>query len=175
MTIAPNRSVRPRIRPPIRPVADPIDLLSIAQGFARSAASWPDVHDPTERCWRTIAATDRFEAFVIAWPVGGAIALHDHGDSAGAVVVASGALVETAVSSDRDGALVVTSASVPTGGYIAFDPGYVHDLVNHGPGPSISVHVYSPVLETMTFFDGADGDVLVPVRTETFRAGRSEP
>ena len=145
-----------------------VDLLAIAEGLAHSAPSWPGMASPTERCWRTVAATDLFEAFVIAWPVGGAIDLHDHGGAAGAVVVAAGELVETTVRPGRDGTLDVRSSRLPTGGTLVFGPGHVHDIVNRGPGPALSVHVYSPALTSMTFFDIADHHRLVPVRTEDY-------
>ena len=45
----------------------------------------------------------------------------------------------------------------------AFEAGHRHDVVNEGPGPAMSVHVYSPPLTTMTFY-GHDDE---PVRTET--------
>ncbi len=72
------------------PPVDTARLRSIAEGLARTAGDWPGLEDPVTRTWRTVAATDRYEAFVIAWPAGGAIDLHDHGDSAGAVVVVVG-------------------------------------------------------------------------------------
>jgi len=147
----------------------PVDLLVVAEHFARTADSWPGLADPVARCWRTIAATDRFEAWVVAWPVGGAVELHDHGASAGAVVVASGTLEETALRRRSGGGLVETSTPVPPGGHLVFGPGHVHDLVNHGPGPALSVHVYSPALSTMTYFARDDG--LVAVRTEHYRDG----
>jgi hypothetical protein len=144
------------------------ELLTVAEGLALSAASWPGVADPVTRTWHTVAATDRYEAFVIAWPVGGAIELHDHGDSAGAVVVAGGSLVERAVGHDAGGSPVATTRTLPTGGHVVFGPGHVHDIVNRGPGPALSVHVYSPVLRTMTFFRPTDRGLLVAVRTEDF-------
>jgi len=150
----------------VRP--DTADLLAIAGALAPAAASRPGMADPQDRVWQTVASTDRYEAFVIAWPVGGAIELHDHGDSAGAVVVAAGSLVETVVGSGPDGALATSSRTVGSGGSIEFGPGHVHDIVNHGPGPAVSVHVYSPVLRSMTFFEPDGGHLLVPVRTEEF-------
>lgn len=144
------------------------ELLAIALRLAPSASSWPGMEDPQDRSWHTVAATDRYEAFVIAWPVGGAIELHDHGDSAGAVVVAGGSLVETVVGHAEGGSLQMTSRSVTCGEHLVFGPGHVHDIVNHGPGPAVSVHVYSPVLRSMTFFEPRDGAVLMAVRTEDF-------
>lgn len=52
-----------------------------------------------------------------------------------------------------------------------FGSGYVHDFVNVGPGPALSVHVYSPALHSMTYFDWSDGEGLVGVRTESYREG----
>ena len=170
MTIAPWRTAKPTWRSTRRRSLGPVDLLAVAQGFARSATSWPGMDDPSERCWRTIAATDLFEAWVVAWPVGGNIELHDHGGSGGAVVIVSGTLVEMSVRPD-DGELNATSMSIHTGGHMVFGPEHVHDLVNHGPGPALSVHVYSPALHAMTFFDWSDRHRLVAVRTEEYSEG----
>ena len=127
--------------------------------------------DPCERCWCTIAATEHFEAWVVAWPVGGSIELHDHGKSAGAVVVACGALSETSIRPDNDRDLYATSTSIGTGEHVVFGPGYVHDFVNVGPDPALSVHVYSPALHSMTYFDWSEREGLVGVRTENYREG----
>ena len=82
MTIAPWRTAEP-IRRRKRRDLGPGDLLATAQRLADSANSLPGLDDPYERCWRTIVANEQLEAWVVAWPVGGAIELHDHGDSAG--------------------------------------------------------------------------------------------
>ena len=171
MTIAPDRAAESTRRRARRRALGPDDLLEVAEGFARSATSWPGLDDPAERCWRTIAVTQRFEAWVVAWPVGGAIELHDHGDSAGAVVVVAGRLVETALHPDTDGRLVARSASIGVGGHVQFGPGHVHDVVNDGPGPALSVHVYSPALRSMTYFEPSGAHGLVAVRTEHYRSG----
>ncbi len=149
------------------------ELLVVAQSLARTASSWPGTEVPRTRSWHTVATTDRYEAFVIAWPEGGAIELHDHGDSAGAVVVAGGSLVETVVGHDVDGSLVAVSRSLDEGSHLVFGPGHVHDIVNRGPGPALSVHVYSPVLRSMTFFEARDDVLLVAVRTEDYSTGSS--
>ena len=167
MTLAPSRTDTP----PHRHGLSPDDLLEVAEGFARSATTWPGLDEPSERCWRTIARTDRFEAWVVAWPVGGAIELHDHGDSAGAVVVATGRLVETTLRVDADARLVADTAPVGTSGHIVFGRGHIHDIVNEGPGPALSVHVYSPALSSMTYYERSPGNGLVPVRTEEYRDG----
>ena len=63
------------------------------------------------------------------------------------------------------------SLTVGTGEHVVFGPGHVHDLVNEGPGPALSVHVYSPALRTMTFFDQHADRGLVAVRTEEYHEG----
>ena len=169
-TIAPLRTAKFTWRSTRRRSPEPLEMLALAHGFADSATSWPGMDDPSERCWRTIAATDRFEAWVVAWPVGGNVELHDHGGCAGAVVVASGTLVETSVRA-HSGVLEATSRWIHTGDQAVFGPGHVHDLVNHGPGPALSVHVYSPALHAMTYFDWSDRNRLVAVRTDEYREG----
>jgi len=120
------------------------------------------------RTWRTIAVTESFEAYVIAWPTGGSIELHDHGDSSGAVVVAAGDLVETTVASGSGSAIVTAIRPLPVGSHVVFGPGHVHDIVNRGLLPALSVHVYSPVLRSMTFFEHRESAGLVPIRTEDY-------
>ena len=163
MTIAPWRTGEQTRRSSRRRALAPQELLGVAEGLARTAGDWPGLRDPVKRTWRTVAATDRYEAFVIAWPVGGSIELHDHGDSAGAVVVVAGAWWRRrwpTMSPAADGGARRSAQH----DHLEFGPGHVHDLANLGPGPALSVHVYSPVLRSMTFFEPRDGPVLVAVR-----------
>jgi hypothetical protein len=136
---------------------DSSKLLAIARGLAHSAQRWPGMAQPTRRVWDLIAATQAFEAWVISWPPGGAIELHDHGGSGGAVVVAVGELVEVAVAEDRDGVLATTSTVLPVSASVTFDKAHVHEIVNLGPGPAISVHVYAPRLTAMTYYEFSNG------------------
>ena len=76
---------------------DPSTLLAIARGLADSAQHWPGMGTPSHRVWDLMVASPDFEAWVIGWPPGGAIELHDHGESSGAVVVAQGGLLEVVV------------------------------------------------------------------------------
>jgi len=170
MTIAPVRPARPA-RVAGRPVLEAADLLPIAERLAAEAHTWPDLHDPARRTWERIAGGASFEAFVISWPTGGSIELHDHGDSAGAVVVAAGDLLETSARPGPDGGVVTTTRSLSAGSRIVFGPGHVHDIANHGAGPALSVHVYSPVLSSMTYFERRGDSGLVPVRSEAFADG----
>jgi predicted metal-dependent enzyme (double-stranded beta helix superfamily) len=143
------------------------ELAAIAHGLAESAHLWPGVTDPERRTWHTIAETDRFEAFVIAWPAGASIDLHDHGDAAGVVAVTAGELVET-IALDVGGSSTLRSRRLTTGELLAFGTGHVHELTNTGSTPALSVHVYSPVLRSMTFYEHRPGRGRLLVRTEQF-------
>ena len=156
---------RPRpLAPEPTPQFDLPDLRLIAEGLVESALLWPGMAQPPERTWSLMAASDAFEAWVIGWPPGGAIELHDHGSSAGVVAVAAGTLTEHAVSHDRGRVLSVTRRRVGVGSALTFPAGHVHDVVNADDSPAVSVHVYAPRLESMTHFR-IDGHRLVRGRT----------
>jgi mannose-6-phosphate isomerase-like protein (cupin superfamily) len=150
------------------------ELGAIAEGLALSASSWPGMNHPTRRIWDIMVASDSFEAWVIAWPPGGAIELHDHGESSGAMVVVSGELTETKVTSDSEGLALAETTVLPAGTGTTFEAPHVHDLVNAGTVPAISVHTYAPRLTAMTHYDMADGR-LVRGRTVRYRFGAAIP
>jgi predicted metal-dependent enzyme (double-stranded beta helix superfamily) len=127
--------------------------LAIAQGFAVSAGDISELRGLRERSWILLAVTDLFEAWAIGWPPGGYIKLHDHGRSHGAVTVARGTLTETTVRATQRGVAVIGSHQVGPGEHRTFGSHYVHDLVNDGLEDAISVHVYGPKLETMTYYE----------------------
>lgn len=115
------------------------------------------------RCWELLCECAEFEAWAIGWPPGGSIELHDHGGALGAVVVASGELIETRVCVRRGRVTSVVSA-IGLGESLELGPDCVHDVVNNGASAAVSVHVYSPRLTRMTYYR-VRGDGLDPVRT----------
>jgi hypothetical protein len=135
----------------------PSKLLAIARGLAHDAQNWPGMREPARRVWELIDSSQDFEAWVIGWPPGGAIELHDHGESGGAVVVAQGELVEMVITEDGKGMLAMTNTVLPASASVTFDRSHIHEIVNLGPGPAISVHVYAPRLTAMTYYDFTDG------------------
>ncbi len=163
--------VRPPGAAPRPPWFGALGLLSVARGLARNVDLWPEMARPTRRTWDLMVATEDFEAWVIGWPPGGAIELHDHGPAAGALVVAKGELLETAVTTAEGGALRTAVTVVPAGGSVTFDPGHIHDVINIGSVPAVSVHVYAPRLTAMTTYDIADGR-LEPGCTVRYERGR---
>ena len=155
---------------PTRAAAEPLPaatLDDIAAGFAAASPLWRAAvcHDPEGRRPARLIATDRYEVWVIGWTTGQRVRLHDHGPSAGAVAVAEGALVEVL----PVGGSAVERPLVP-GRTQGVPVGTVHDVVNRGVAPATSIHVYSPPLTTMTYYDPA---TLAPVGTEAVAPERA--
>ena len=143
--------------------SSPVELLRLAQAHGQLARRWHDqlVEAPSERVYELVEWNDSREVWVIHWPAGGHLELHDHGGSSGAFWVVAGTLDET--SSAGGGSL--RSHQVAEGGGAAFGPSYVHDVWNNGRTLATSVHAYSPPLAAMTFYEQSGG-ALVPHRVE---------
>lgn len=146
--------------PPTR--VSPAMLRSIAAGLAESVGAGTIAVDPgADRGFRRLLLTDVYEAWLIAWAPGGSLDLHDHGGSAGAVVVVEGELLERYTDWRRP--LPLRTNRVRAHETLAVEPTRVHGVWNPGPAAAVSVHVYSPPLTAMTFYDPR---LLTPVRTE---------
>jgi predicted metal-dependent enzyme (double-stranded beta helix superfamily) len=133
--------------------------LQLARLVAGAPWLWDEHvrHDPDARTAIRLLAGEQYEAWVIAWASGQSVELHDHGDALGALVVTQGELVEVT------GRRHPRRRVMPAGAARVMAPGHVHDVLNAGPAPATSIHVYSPPLRTMTFYDPVDGH---PARTE---------
>lgn len=138
---------------PRRPAPLPPEVLAdIASGIAAAEAWWrPHAHhDPDGRRPVRLLATEAYEVWVIGWTAGQGVALHDHGDAAGALVVTEGGLAELSYDPDT-GAL--GHRAIGPGPVHALPVGLVHDVVAAAPVPTTSIHVYSPPLATMRRWD----------------------
>src|ERR1700722_6369603 len=149
---------------PMQTAGDPNSPRGL-QAFARHLASEASaVHDMTgtnARRWKLISRTKSYEAWVIAWPPGGKIDLHDHGDSEGAIVAVTGSLLETAVVNGPPGSVETITRLIPSGASLHLGPGHIHGVVNAGSTTAVSVHVYAPRLTLMTRYTVVGG-VLTP-------------
>ena len=72
----------------------------------------------------------------------------------------SGALVEAVPWRDDTGRLSLVRHELPAGATLGFGAGHVHDVTNESDEQALSLHVYSPALTTMTFYE-VTGDQLV--------------
>ena len=133
------------------------DLLAeIASGLAMSEVPWePEGTTGDTRRYRQLLSTDHYDAWLIWWPPGTGLDLHDHGGSAGAFTVVAGALHETVAAG-----AALTSHRLRAGETSRFGIDHVHAVSNDGDRPATSVHVYSPPLQRMDFYErGAAGVV----------------
>jgi hypothetical protein len=143
----------------------PIESLPViaeALAVTVASASVPVKAGMTRRYVRLLN-TPLYDAWLIAWGSTALLDLHDHGGSAGAVHVAKGELVETYTDLKRRHPL--RSRVVPAETSVAITPTCVHEVWNPGPDEALSVHVYSPPLSAMTFYDHRPEQFLAPLQT----------
>jgi rhodanese-related sulfurtransferase/mannose-6-phosphate isomerase-like protein (cupin superfamily) len=94
-----------------------------------------------------------YDIWVISWLPGQSTGFHDHGESSGAFVVATGILEEHRPAEQ--------ALEIHPGESRAFGPDYAHDVRNASLAPAVSIHAYSPPLSEMNEFE-LDGSQLVP-------------
>src|SRR4051794_23402743 len=67
----------------------------LATMWACSPQAWPELqYRPGERWYTPLAVAAGFEGWLITWPAGARLALHDHGVAGGTLVVVEGELTE---------------------------------------------------------------------------------
>lgn len=140
------------------------DLAADAVLAGRYQHLLPDSGLPTDSRWFTrIHGDDRLDIWLISWAPGHATELHDHGESLGALTVLSGALDEYHWDGDQ-----LAQRRLAAGDQATFSRGWVHDVVwaPSRPGPTLSVHAYSPPLVQMSYYDVAADNTLRRQRTE---------
>lgn len=108
---------------------------------------------------RLVAKND-YDVWLLRWPPGTRVSPHDHGGSAGAFAVISGKLMEL-----RWNDSIPQSHIIGRGDTVTIEHGIVHDVVAVS-GPSYSLHVYSPPLREMSFYDDSGFEVIRQVAVE---------
>jgi hypothetical protein len=150
-------------------------LAALARRYAGNPASWPlaPQFDAASRWYARIGGDSTHEAWLLTWLPGQATDLHDHGGSAGAFLVVSGALTEQVVRVgdsgpagdsgwvDGLGPVVRREVSLAEGAERIFGPRHVHRIVNTGTAQAVSLHVYAPALREMTRYRVDDGALSV--------------
>jgi Cysteine dioxygenase type I len=148
----------------IRRGLDTEALKAIAVGLSRSAPrSDLEWTQGTRRRYARILETPLYDAWLIEWSPVSSLELHDHGDCHGEVAVTDGTLVETYTDLERRHPL--RTRIVASGESFAIPETRVHELTNPGPSGAVSVHVYSPPLREMTFYDHRAASYLSPLYT----------
>jgi quercetin dioxygenase-like cupin family protein len=124
-------------------------LAGMAAGLVRTAETSGDrlPEDARHRTGMRLIATDRYDVWLLRWPPGTSVEPHDHGASIGVFAVVTGELLEVRWTQGLRRSRLVVPGEVVT-----IERGVVHDVVAPTV-PSLSVHLYSPPLTTMSFYD----------------------
>jgi hypothetical protein len=154
-----------------RPGLSPLRLAGLLETVAADPRLWePCVrHEPSSRWYGSLFRDDVVDLWLLTWQQDNSTDLHDHGGSSGAFRVLSGSLAEFRPTSGPRGAGLARHART-VGETVAFGPRLVHDVHNVEATAAVSLHVYSPPLTSMTYYDLADsgstGALVSPRHTE---------
>ncbi|WP_130799505.1 cysteine dioxygenase [Streptomyces otsuchiensis] len=161
-----HRSAQPSL-PAARPAHSPASLSELARRVAARTGLWKPLVRFTEpeRFYVRLEQSRDHEVWLLTWLPGQGTDIHNHGGSSGAFTVVDGALDETTF---RPGAAPARPRPrlLGAGALRSFGPRYVHEVVNRGTAPAVSVHAYSPALTTMSYYRHLDDGTLVLDRTE---------
>ena len=143
-------------------------LRQVVRDVAAREQEWSGLvryaEDP--RWYQRLSREDDHEVWLLSWLPGQGTGFHDHGGSAGAFAVARGALQEWTAAGGRPSPVAATRAQ---GEVRSFGSWYVHHVINASAEPAVSVHAYSPPLESMRRFEFGPAGLL---RITTEQAGR---
>lgn len=149
-------SVTTRLRSslPDRPLTQD-ELRKLADELGGRGDVWRPLvhHDPDARFYLQLHRDPHVDIWLICWTNQQDTGFHDHDISSGAVHVCAGDLVE-----DRfeltDLGLRAREITHAAGSTFDFDASHVHRLRHaEGTGPAVSLHVYSPALWRMGYYD----------------------
>ncbi len=149
-------------------------LRAIAAGLARVQQPVPlDAASDAPRSLR-LHATAFYDVWLITWPDGSGLEPHDHGNVRSVLHIVDGELTE--IFSDRVEGLDPAARILQRGSSTPAEPSVVHALTNRSGTDATTLHVYSPPLADVTFFDlhsAGDGEPLPPTATgeQTAQAG----
>lgn len=136
-----------------RGLATPV-LLDVARAIVHRTGLWkPLVRYEADRRWFVrLYGTADVEAWLITWTAEQGITLHDHGGSSAVAVVLEGELTEVYGDLAAPGR-PLRRRRWTAGSVHALGRTHVHDVHNRHAAPAASLHVYSPPLTVMNFYD----------------------
>lgn len=132
--------------PPARHPATVAEFAGLANRLAGDRACWEPLvrYDATSRWYHRLRTGPGYEAWLLSWLPGQGSGRHDHGRSSGVYTVLAGALTERTAGTAGAG-----ERTLLPGPLRVFAPGFVHEVVNAGLEPAVSLHVYFPGLTEM--------------------------
>lgn len=139
----------PHLLPPVPAHPSTVaGFAGLARTIAADRASWAPLvrYDATTRWYHRLRTGPGYEVWLLSWLPGQGSGPHDHGQSSGVLTLLDGELTEHAGAPEHAGAV---SRVLRAGAQRVFAPGYVHEVLNDGLEPAVSLHVYFPGLTAM--------------------------
>jgi hypothetical protein len=151
----------------------PPRLLSALAFTHAAVANFDEISEPRpgDRTSERIFRSETHDIWLIRWGAGARTELHDHGESAGAICVVAGELVENRPNPAGVGRPLRRVLRELDDRPMA--PSHIHEIVNESDTVAASVHVYSPPLATMQHFDLTPDSELRMIRREIVDAPES--
>jgi Cysteine dioxygenase type I len=134
-------------------------LNELAVALGAEPQFWADRvrHDPQTRYFDQLYRDANVDVWLICWLDAQDTGYHDHELSSGAVCVVQGALCEDYFYRDDDGWISVRTRERPAGTSFDFDGASIHGMRHAGGVPATSIHVYSPALWRMGYYEAGEG------------------
>jgi hypothetical protein len=114
-------------------------------------------HDPETRYYLQLYRDANVDIWLICWLDAQDTGYHDHDLSSGAVYVVEGSLNEDYFFRDADGWVREQTHERGPGSVFDFDGSSIHGMRHAGGPPATSIHVYSPSLWRMGYYEPGEG------------------
>jgi hypothetical protein len=134
-------------------------LTELALALSREPELWSHRvrHDPQTRYFDHLYRDTNLDVWLICWLDAQDTGYHDHDLSSGAVCVVEGTLCEDYFYRDDEGWISVRTRERTAGTAFDFDNASIHGLRHAGGPPATSLHVYSPALWRMGYYEPGEG------------------
>jgi Cysteine dioxygenase type I len=135
------------------------ELSALAVALGDEPQFWADRvrHDPQTRHFVQLYRDLNVDVWLICWLDAQDTGYHDHDLSSGAVYVVEGSLCEDYFYRDAAGWIDVRTRTRPAGDVFDFDGSSIHGMRHAGGPPATSIHVYSPALWRMGYYEPGEG------------------
>ena len=134
-------------------------LGELATALGHESRFWTEHlrHDPHTRYFHQLYRDLNVDVWLICWLDAQDTGYHDHDLSSGAVYVIEGSLCEDYFYRDAGGWISVQTRERPAGTVFDFDGSSIHGMRHAGGPPASSIHVYSPALWRMGYYEPGEG------------------
>jgi len=134
-------------------------LAALAVALGHEPRFWTEHvrHDPSTRHFVQLYRDANVDVWLICWLDAQDTGYHDHDLSSGAVYICEGTLCEDYFYRDAGGWIDVRTRERSAGEVFDFDGSSIHGMRHAGGPPATSVHVYSPALWRMGYYEAGEG------------------